>query len=35
MTSGGMTKRLNGLEGDPVEAVLRALPMLGLRRVES
>ena len=27
--------RLNGLEGDPVEAVLRALPMLGLRRVES
>ena len=30
-----MLVRLNGLEGDPVEAVLRALPMLGLRRVES
>lgn len=27
--------RLNGLEGDPTEAVLRALPMLGLRRAGS
>ena len=27
--------RLNGLEGDPGEAVVRALPMLGLRRVGS
>jgi len=28
-----MLLRLNGLEGDPAEAVLQALPMLGLRRV--
>jgi deazaflavin-dependent oxidoreductase (nitroreductase family) len=27
--------RLNRLEGDPAEAVVRALPMLGLRRVGS
>ena len=27
--------RLNGLDGDPAEAVLRALPMLSLRRVGS
>jgi hypothetical protein len=27
--------RLNGLEGDPEEAVVRALPMLSLRRVGS
>jgi hypothetical protein len=27
--------RLNRLPGDPEEAVLRNLPMLGLRRVES
>ena len=27
--------RLNGLEGDPAEAVVRALPMLSLRRVGS
>jgi len=27
--------RLNGLEGEPVEAAMRNLPMLGLRRVES
>lgn len=27
--------RLNGLEGDPYEAVLRNLPMLSLQRVES
>jgi hypothetical protein len=26
--------RLNRLEGDPVEAVVRNLPMLGLRRVQ-
>ena len=30
-----MLVRLNGLEGDPGEAVVRALPMLGLRRVGS
>lgn len=28
----GMLKRVNGFEGDPEEAVLRELPMLGLRR---
>jgi hypothetical protein len=30
-----MLARLNGLEGDPAEAVVRNLPMLGLRRVGS
>ena len=30
-----MLVRLNGLEGDPTEAVVRALPMLDLRRVGS
>src|SRR5207244_13212967 len=30
-----MLVRLNGLEGDPGEAVVQALPMLGLRRVGS
>lgn len=31
----GRLARLNRLEGDPAEAVMRNLPMLGLRRVES
>jgi deazaflavin-dependent oxidoreductase (nitroreductase family) len=31
----GTLVRLNGLEGDPAEAVVRALPMLSLRRVGS
>jgi deazaflavin-dependent oxidoreductase (nitroreductase family) len=30
-----MLMRVNGFEGDPTEAVLRELPMLGLRRVGS
>jgi deazaflavin-dependent oxidoreductase (nitroreductase family) len=30
-----MLVRVNGLEGDPEQAVLRELPMLGLRRVGS
>jgi deazaflavin-dependent oxidoreductase (nitroreductase family) len=30
-----MIARLNGLEGDPAEAAVRNLPMLGLRRVGS
>jgi deazaflavin-dependent oxidoreductase (nitroreductase family) len=30
-----MLARLNGLEGDPGEAAVRKLPMLGLRRVGS
>jgi hypothetical protein len=30
-----MIARLNGFEGDPVEAARRNLPMLGLRRVGS
>jgi deazaflavin-dependent oxidoreductase (nitroreductase family) len=30
-----MLARVNGFEGDPEEAVLRELPMLGLRRVGS
>jgi hypothetical protein len=30
-----MLVRVNGLEGDPEEAVLRELPMLALRRVDA
>lgn len=29
-----MLVRVNGLQGDPQEAVLREIPMLGLRAVE-